>query len=132
MTMSDQDARELDGNEIVRLIQRAGIEAEVVPTGGNCAAIQAGRFYDGINRVIWLTVGVYNDASFHLSEMSIYRGVDPHDFYMPEHVGACNERDIADLIIAQIAGGHPYLIPHADQLEMMGFDGTCRGAARRD
>lgn len=144
--MSNEDDRlltdDLNGERIVEMVRAAGVEAEVCMTGGNVATIYAGRVwkrgdYDYEHRAVCVGPGVYGwgvrPSEFHLSELFI----GPDDFYGEEGgydawlVGARNERDVADLIIAQAQQEAPFPPLGCDELEALGFDGTGRGMARR-
>lgn len=134
----------VDGETIARMIRDAGIDAHWGSSGGSVLRLEAGPLWErtgaeyGPHYAVSLGPGNYgdtvHDCEFWFSELAI----GPDDItgeqgeYHPLDLGARTERDVADLIIAQVQAGEPYTLLDADTLESMGFDSTGRGLPRKD
>jgi hypothetical protein len=129
----------LNLDHVVTLVRRQGVFAYVEQTGGGCATIYAGEAYpdpasDHPADMLWPAVAgpgwfegpAWTRARALLSDFSI--GVDDQGVTMPTEpylIGAVTEEAVARLIAAQAlkVGRCPLSL---EEVEALGFDGTCR------
>lgn len=130
----------LDADKIVEEVRGLGVECFVTTTGGNTATIYAGgmAYTDDDGEARWAAScgpGTFRwgDGPNLFDHGELYVGPDDDGEATPVEcyeVGAWTERDVAMLIVAQVAYTEPREAVGAVTLKALGFDSTMQGRER--